>query len=362
MTAFVSNPAQSSKFKETSVWQSYSMAYINYGAANEYYGMNTDIPTFKPHIWKPVWFHLNTAWDAILQVNYVSPTVNASGFSATHLNLLKANCAGWVMPVLQWFNIGDGLFKWKTLVWNSTYRATAISFLVDFCVNNGCYGIEIDFEPTVSSGGYIATYDDMQNKYLFLTELCTAMHAVGKKVASAVPAISNNQSTYEMIDYVAINNTGLDHVIIMNYDHHYPFVNSVSVIDRYVDTCEFAKKTFQDLSKISMGIASYGASGTYNAATPNSFHNGTTNTFAALPWYATRKRNSKFLTLGGNTFRGWYDLSWLDTTTIYSIPDTKTLNEFRRISDGFGFWSVSVWSLAGNPWFSGKAEPAWWSL
>ena len=360
------NKVKSDKWK--SVTSAYTFDFVGTPFAN-----GSDIDSYTPTYLKPQWYHVD------LLGNIIEDAGGGNLKNATNLAKINSSCELGAMPMVKgdFYDSVSGTVKrtWADGINTSTKRTNQVNSLVNFIISNDYLGIEIDYEPTsidmTNLAGQVITMTDMDNKYAFLTQLSNAVHALPpkvingasytRKVSTAIVAQVNNSGTYNLIDPVAMNNTGVDYIMVMNYDWHYPtYTSSITPIQQFTEACEWAVKCI-DLEKIVMGINDYGYSGQYNSPiTESGFIRR--QQAQSQPNFINAQRNSLFRVISGNTFRGGDDLYWLDGLNVSHLPDSRTHNSKRRISENFGIRQVSMWALTGTPslktfWFNGRTEP-----
>jgi spore germination protein YaaH len=350
-------------------WKSTTSGYIfpaNVGSDQEK-ALTVDIQKYKPHIIRPQWFNIDLPGTTLV-INNNGTGVN--GYSPANEAIINANSQLGCMPMVKGEDIGTGNIVWPLLMATAAKRTSTVNFiLAQMAAHPTWIGIEIDFEPTASWASITQT--DIDNKMLFLKELSTAMHqpSVNKLVSVAIGATFNQDNLSQLADNLTLVDTGVDYIMIMNYDWDYPAISSVAPITRWTEAARWAVATIP-LDKLVMGIPSYGS--VVPAAAWNTNNAGRHNKPGAIltPGYANRVRNSHTRVFGANTWLGGNDLYWENAGTVYNIPDTQTLDSLRQIGENLGIKHFAVWSMSGNDWFSGqyagslrnKVEPNYYTI
>jgi hypothetical protein len=372
-------------------WQSLTSAYTFVGTGTPF-SVGGDVPTKKPTYLKPQWLY------PLANGNIQVDTSAVNGFTASNLAVINANCEMGCMPMLKgdYYDntLGRVVVTWIDSIDTPAKRTNQINFLTNFISTNNLLGIEVDFEPTAidtkrADGITAITMNDIDNKYKFLTDLSTAVHALPPKVVNGISyirkvstaiapifALSQN-SVYQMVDYQAIVNTGVDKIMVMNYDHFYgaDYYDNTSQNNRssspfreYLEVCRWAVDNIP-LEKLVMGVPDYGYAGAFGTGVTGLNFNGTTgllrlNQAQTLLGFATAVRNTKYRTILGNVNRGGGELIFAQGTNTVHVPDSVTMNMKREICERFGIKEISMWSLSAptgvlTPWYTGKTEPTY---
>jgi spore germination protein YaaH len=331
-------------------WNSTTSGYIfmsNTGSAQAQ-ALTSDIQKFKPHYLKPQWLNINDNASSLILTLNTSGMVN--GYNQTNEDIIIANTQLGPMPMIKGETVA-GVVNWPKLIDTATKRTGVVNYLLAQLAQHPKWiGFEIDFEPTATWGGI--TQIDVENKYLFLKELCLALHNpnVNKLVSVAIAVTFDNEDKEQLASNIALVATGIDYLMIMNYDLDYPnLTGSVAPVTLWTKGCQWALATVPK-DKLVMGIPSYGSFGTFNCSTIGRLNKPDVIT---KPNYALRTRNSNFKIINGNSWIGGNDMYFNNGTTVYTIPDTVTLDTLRQIGENLGIKHFSVWSLSGNDWFSG---------
>jgi spore germination protein YaaH len=364
-------------------WKSITSAYT-YEYGGKPFAPNSCLVINKPHYLKPQWFHCMPDSSIIIE------NEDVNGFNNDNLVLINANTAWGAMPMIKgdyWGPDDCAITTWVESIDTEAKRINQVNQITNLIINHDFAGIEIDYEPTSvdatrSDGKTKITQNDIENKYLFLTLLSSAVHALApkvlkngkmltRKVSVAIGANTIQTSTngYQMVDYSTLSQTNVDYIMIMNYDWWYSediYDNkslgnrSSSPIREFEETIQYAIKTIP-LEKIVMGLPDYGYSGPYGQDIQESsilrYEQATkmSNYFKGIivPQMTSYKQNS---------YRTGSELWFENGECMAHIPTTKTMNFKRDLCEKYGIKQVSVWAFAGNtnyptPWFSGKTEP-----
>lgn len=206
--------------------------------------------------------------------------------------------------------------------------------LVSFAVETGFTGVELDFEDF---GGW--TPDIYERYKAFVTRLGNALHAEGKELMLALPAVRNEtEEQWYTLRLAELERLPVDHLVIMGYDYQYDHGagQPVAPLDWLAEVVRFSQQRVSDDSKLVIGVPSYG----YEVDAADGRIRITTAAQAATnPLYATAERDPRSMELIAK--RGGSVLVYQDAVSIQAKLDTIAEN---------GIGRVSIWHFGGNPW------------
>jgi spore germination protein YaaH len=364
-------------------WKSITSAYT-YEYGGKPYAPSSCIVTNKPHYLKPQWFHCMPDSTIMLE------NEDDNGFSDTNLALVNANTAWGAMPMIKGDYCGPkdrAIITWMESIDTEAKRINQVNQITQLIIKHDFVGIEIDYEPTSidalrSDGKTKITMQDIENKYIFLKLLSSAVHSLApkvlkngkmltRKVSVAIGANTESTSTngYQMVNYTRLAETNVDYIMIMNYDWWYSEDiyddkslgnRSTSPIREFEETIQYAIKTIP-VDKIVIGLPDYGYSGEYGKDIQESRILRLENA-SKLPNYSKGTIVQQMTSYKNNSYRTGSELWFENGNNMAHIPTSKTMNIKRDICEKYGIKQVSVWAFAGStnyptPWFSGKSEP-----
>jgi len=208
--------------------------------------------------------------------------------------------------------------------------------LVDFVATNGMTGIELDFEDF---GGWNAgTYGRFKQ---FTEKLGTALHEQGKQLMIDGPAIASDEEKgwyqWRYEDFVSLP---VDHVVVMAYDYQFDHGTGtpISPLNWTRDVIRYAVSKFPDTSRITIGIPSYGYRGESGTGRISIL---TYDQTKKIPGFSKAKRD---VSSG--------EMTWTDGGMVDYYQDGESMSLKRKAIEAAGIYSVSVWHLGGNTWFS----------
>ncbi len=365
----------------TNSWQSITSAYT-YEYGGNPYAPNSCIVTNKPHYMKPQWFHVMPDSSIVIENEH------ENGFNQYNLKLINDNTSYGAMPMIKgdyWCN-NKAVVTWIDSIDDNYKRSKLINQITALIVEHDFVGIEIDFEPTTvdtfrADGITLITNQDIENKFVFLTDLSKAVHKINpkllkngsgqsRKVSVAIGATNATtvDNGYQLVDYTKLASTGVDYIMVMNYDWWYSedIYDNTSLGNRsssptkeFEDTIKWALKTIP-IDKIVMGIPDYGSNKIigkdiveqdiirYQQA-------------SKLPNFKTGLYVKGQIQYNKDVYRGGGEL-WFNTgTSVVNIPTSVTMNTKREMCEKYGIKQISMWAFASSaacptPWFSGKTE------
>ncbi len=191
-------------------------------------------------------------------------TINPnSGATAVSRVLKAARALG--QPVIA--TVADAMGKggMAAVLADPTTRSQHVQALVDLAVNNDFDGVDIDYENFAFTDGKSSWTATRPNWVAFMNELGGALHARGKLLATAVPAIwtlANGQlAGYTVYDWAAIIGS-VDRLRIMVYDwtsSGSTTAGPIAPMSWVQNVIAYTKQTLpNDLGKVYLGVPTYG--------------------------------------------------------------------------------------------------------
>jgi spore germination protein YaaH len=139
-------------------------------------------------------------------------------------------------------------------------RSAHVNQLVDLVTSSGFDGIELDYEKFAFSDGASTWAKTRPSWVAFVTELGTALHGAGKRLALAVPPMYDGKYTsssgYWVYDYAGVAPV-VDSLRIMTYDYSVSRPGPISPLSFIRRTLAYAVTAFP-ASRIRMGLPAYG--------------------------------------------------------------------------------------------------------
>jgi spore germination protein YaaH len=279
---------------------------------------------------KPEYFTLSKSGSAgTLYKLTVASGDGQNAYSAGNVADVKA------YSTYQYVTVSSNHTNMATLLANSTNRANSITTLVDFCVDEGFTGVELDWE---GFGSW--TTGNRDAFYAYVEDIGDALHAEGKKLMIDLPPIGDlTMQGYYNLTYEAFNTMPVDFLCIMAYDYQYDYGGgeSVAPVTWVQNICDWAKTKITDDSKIVIGLASYG-------------YHATTGGYSIT--IDTKLQSSAFTGYSGATRNADHEMGWVNGGISYKYQDTTGMDLKRAVIEAKGISYISVWHLGDNDWFT----------
>lgn len=311
-------------------WKSHVMAWIYPGppacnAANEYKDGRV-IDTLKPE-----YYNLNSS-GTLTQLTTENAGCNA--YSPDNASEVKKHSTH------QYVTVSGKIAGMDALVTSQAKIVQAVTTLKTFLDTVKFTGVEIDFEGF--SRWTPQQYYGYKN---FLMQLGGTLHQNGYKLMIDGPAVTADDSSQYQWRYEDFNTLPVDYLVVMEYDWQYDFGigTPVAPLAREKDVTREVIGEIRDINKIVIGIPSYGYHGRMGG---DSIIIDTRAQSQMYLGYTTAKRDNSSA-----------EMMFTHAGVFYDYADSQTLNTKRSLIEGLGIKNISVWSLGGNQWFSGKAEP-----
>lgn len=289
------------------------------------------------HTLKPEYFKVHTDGTLVQLIDDgTDPTNDENAYSvANALDVVSHSTE-------QFITVASDGANMHALTSNPTNYANAIDTLVNFCVEIGFTGVELDWE---GYGSWTPT--SYANYKLFVEDLADALHLVGKKLMILGPPISNSteQSYYDWL-YEDFETSAVDYIGVMAYDYQWDWGGGTPVAPTaWVEAiCDWVMSKITNTDRIVMGMNSYGYFATNSGWNVELL---TKEQAASKPGY------------GGATLDATSnEMKWTNGGKYYCYVDSSGMDAKRQVIEDKGIRRISVWHLGGNDWFtSAKVEP-----
>jgi len=257
-----------------------------------------------------------------------------NGFSAANLALVRAAAHR------VYVTVSAGTRGTKGVLSDTSRRAAAEASIESFVASTGLDGVDLDFEPNRWSQ---ATWREYMS---FVSDLVGEMRPAGRTVEVDLEPFTTTPWDAERYGDVAAANA---HVVVMAYDHEFDVACApISPYSWLQQVVTYAQSQVPAAS-LTIGIPSYG----YTTPTCGKVTHVTTNVA-----YVTMQHEPGFPTTPSSisTLRdpSSGEIRWRSGSDLYDIVDATALNAKFEVVRTMGVTDVSVWSLGGEPWFSGN--------
>jgi spore germination protein YaaH len=268
---------------------------------------------------------------------------------------------------------GSAARAMATVLKDAAARTAHVKQLVELATSNGFDGIELDYEKFAFSDGTSTWATTRPAWVAFITELGTALHGAGKRLALAVPPMydgtRSSSSGYWVYDYAAVAPV-VDSLRIMTYDYSVSRPGPISPLAFIRRTLAYAVTAFP-AARIRMGLPAYGRVWTARRAdgTPSitgtcppgsppgtrSFTTATALTYlTGLAGAAPTVRYDAATGESVATFSKTYSATAPDGTAISCVVDheawwvdSRGVAERMPLVTQYGLAGVAVWHLGG---------------
>jgi spore germination protein YaaH len=228
----------------------------------------------------------------------------------------------------------------KAMLGNAGRRSAALSSIETFVATNRLDGVDLDFEPNAWSS---TTW----NEYMgFVSAIVAQMNTVGRGVE--VDLFPFTTTPWDAVRYGDVAAVGA-HVVVMAYDHEFDIpcapISPYSWL-RQVVTYAQSQVSAADLT---IGIPAYGYTTTTCKRIAHVASNVAYVAMQAKPGFPTTAAQ-----ISGLRDPSSGEIRWSSGGSFYDFVDATALNAKLAVVEALGVDDVSVWSLGGEPWFSGN--------
>jgi spore germination protein YaaH len=200
--------------------------------------------------------------------------------------------------------------------------------------------VDLDFEPNQ----WVAS--DWHGFEIFISGIASALRSSGRTVEVDLDAFTGTPWDAERYANVAAAGA---HLVVMAYDDEYDVACAPITPYSWLGRVITYAKSQVPLADLTIGIPSYG----YYTTTCSQIAHLTGNVA-----YVTMEKKPGFPSTGSaakaarDPASG--ELRWVSGGTHYDVVDATALNDKLAVVEYMGISDVSVWSLGGQPWFSGN--------
>jgi hypothetical protein len=228
----------------------------------------------------------------------------------------------------------------KSLLAKPSNVSAALTAIESFVASNGLNGVDLDFEPN----GWTTA---MWSAYMgFVGGLVSALGPAGRSVELDLEPFTTTPRDAERYGDVASAGA---HLVVMAYDHEYDVACApISPYAWLEQVVAYAQSQVPE-SNLTVGLPSYG----YTTTTCARVRHVTSN----VP-YVTMEEEPGFPTdpalVASLRDPGSGEIRWESNRVFYDYVDATALNAKLQTVQNMGVTDVSVWSLGGEPWFTGN--------
>ena len=228
----------------------------------------------------------------------------------------------------------------KALLANSTRRAAAEASIESFVASAGLDGVDLDFEPTRWTA---TTWHEYMS---FVSALVGELRPAGRVVEVDLEPFTTTPWDAERYGDVAAADA---HLVVMAYDHEFDIACApISPYSWLQQVVTYAQSQVP-ADGLTIGIPSYG----YTTTTCKKVAHVTSNVA-----YVTMENESGFPTSPADVTAlrdpSSGEIRWESGNVFHDFVDATALQSKLGVVEALGVTDVSVWSLGGEPWFSGN--------
>lgn len=257
-----------------------------------------------------------------------------NGFSAA--NLARVRSAAHRVYV----TVSAGTSGAKTVLKKPARRAAAEQAVESFVVANGLDGVDLDFEPNRWTSALWLEYMD------FVGHIASALAPQRRVVEVDMQAWTSTPS--DASRYAGPVAAGA-RLVVMAYDHEYDI--ACAPITPYAWLQQVARYSLTQVpnAMLTVGIPSYGYTTTSCQRVAGVTSNVAYVTMEHAPGFST---NPAVVAARRDAASG--EIRWTSGATHFDDVDATALDAKLQTVEALGVTDVSVWSLGGQPWFTGN--------
>ena len=256
-----------------------------------------------------------------------------NGFSSA--NLAEVQAAAQQVYV----TVSAGSGATKSLLAGSPKQSAALATIESFVESNGLNGVDLDFEPN----DWTAT---MWPEYMsFVGNLVAALSPEGRGVEVDLDGFTT--TPWDAERYAEVASAGA-HLVVMAYDDEYAVACAPITSYAWLQKVVTYAQSQVPASDLTVGLPSYG----YTTTTCTRVKDVTSNisyvTMQNEPGFPTTPAAVESLRDPNSG-----EIRWEVGGVHYDYVDATALNDKLQTVESLGVNDVSVWSLGGEPWFTG---------
>ncbi len=257
-----------------------------------------------------------------------------NGFSPA--NLAEVRAAAHQVYV----TVSAGSHATKSLLASTSKESAALTAIESFVASNGLNGVDLDFEPNAWSAAMWSAYMG------FVGDLAGTLNPEGRGVEVDLEPFTTTPWDAERYGNVASAGA---HLVVMAYDHEYAVACAPITPYTWLQQVVAYAQSQVPASDLTVGLPSYG----YTTTTCRRAQHITSNvaylTMQSEPGFPTTPTAVASLRDPSSG-----EIRWESDGVSYDYVDATALNAKLQTVENMGVTDVSVWSLGGEPWFTGN--------
>lgn len=236
--------------------------------------------------------------------------------------------------------VSAGTHGTKALLANAGRRSAAQRAIAAFVAGNGLDGVDLDFEPTRWSSTLWSSYVG------FVRSLASTMRSAGRDVDVDLEPFTT--TPWDAERYGAVAAAG-GRVVVMAYDHEFDTACAAISPTSWLEQVVRYAQSQVPAADLTVGIPAYG----YTTTTCRRVAHVTSNVA-----YVTMEHAPGFPSTAAAVARdrdpSSGELRWSAGGVLHDLVDATALDAKLEVVENLGVTDVSVWSLGGEPWFTGN--------
>jgi hypothetical protein len=235
--------------------------------------------------------------------------------------------------------VSAGSHATRSLLANSAKQSAALAGIESFVATNRLDGVDLDFEPNQWTAAMWPEYRS------FVGDLARALGAEGRGVEVDLDAFTATPWDAERYGDVAAVGA---HLVVMAYDNEFDTACAPITPYSWLEQVVAYAQSQVPAPDLTIGLPAYG----YRTSTCKSVRHVTSNVA-----YVTMEDEPGFPTTPAAVAAlrdpDSGEIRWQSGGVQYDYVDATALNAKLQTVEALGVTDVSVWSLGGEPWFTG---------
>jgi spore germination protein YaaH len=228
----------------------------------------------------------------------------------------------------------------KSLLANPAKASLALSAIESFVAANGLDGVDLDFEPNRWTSTMWSAYT------AFVHNLVGALSPQGRSVEVDLQAFTT--TPWDAERYADVASAGA-HLVVMAYDHEFDLPCAPITPYAWLGQVVAYAQSQVAAPDLTMGLPSYGYTTKNCRRVSHVLSNAAYVTMEHQPGFPATPAAVESLRDASSG-----EIRWLSGGVFYDYVDATSLNAKLQVVENMGVTDVSVWSLGGEPWFTGN--------
>jgi len=228
----------------------------------------------------------------------------------------------------------------KAVLGNGAKGTAALAAIEAFVTTNGLDGVDLDVEPATWTTSMWSAYTG------FVTQLVGALAPSGRGVEVDLEPFTTTPWDAERYGDVAAAGA---HVVVMAYDDEYGSACGAIAPYAWLTQVVAYAQSQVPAADLTIGLPSYGYTTTSCTRVRHVTSDVPYLTMEGEPGFPSTPSAAEALRDPGSG-----EIRWLSGGTFYDYVDATSLDAKLQLVEGLGVTAVSVWSLGGEPWFTGN--------